>query len=75
MNFSILVCTIRRSELQLLGAATLFLSAKLRESFSPLTEVEVIVAYTDRSITAQQLLVSVLHRRSTYPDNINQWLK
>ncbi|CAG5081037.1 Oidioi.mRNA.OKI2018_I69.PAR.g9771.t1.cds [Oikopleura dioica] len=50
------VCTIRRSELQLLGAATLFLSAKLRESFSPLTEVEVIVAYTDRSITAQQLL-------------------
>lgn len=48
------VCTIRRSELQLLGAASLLLSSKLRETM-PLT-AQTMVTYTDNSITTDQLL-------------------
>ena len=50
------MCTIRRSELQLLGAATLLLASKLRETM-PLTAGTMVV-YTDNSITIDQLLVS-----------------
>lgn len=48
------VCTIRRSELQLLGAASLLLASKLRETM-PLT-AQTMVMYTDNSITIDQLL-------------------
>ncbi|KAK1130254.1 G1/S-specific cyclin-D3 [Melipona bicolor] len=53
------ICPIKKSQLQLLGTACLLLASKLRET-SPLT-VEVLVFYTDNSITTDDLWVSV-HR-------------
>ncbi|KAK9299384.1 hypothetical protein QLX08_007558 [Tetragonisca angustula] len=58
------ICPIKKSQLQLLGTACLLLASKLREP-SPLT-VEVLVFYTDNSITTddlwswEQLVVSKL---------------
>ncbi|XP_043528372.1 uncharacterized protein LOC122538402 isoform X3 [Frieseomelitta varia] len=48
------ICPIKKSQLQLLGTACLLLASKLREP-SPLT-VEVLVFYTDNSITTDDLL-------------------
>lgn len=50
------ICPIRKSQLQLLGTACLLLASKLREP-SPLT-AEVLVFYTDNSITMDDLWVS-----------------
>lgn len=55
------ICPIRKSQLQLLGTACLLLASKLRET-SPLT-AEVLVFYTDNSITLDDLWVSVRERR------------
>lgn len=58
------ICPIRKSQLQLLGTACLLLASKLREA-APLT-VELLVFYTDNSVTAddvarwEQLVVSKL---------------
>jgi len=56
------ICPIRKSQLQLLGTACLLLASKLRET-SPLT-AEVLVFYTDNSITLDDLWVSEHERRS-----------
>lgn len=50
------VCPIRKSQLQLLGTACLFLSSKLRQSL-PLS-AENLVFYTDNSISVDDLWVS-----------------
>ncbi|KAL2747368.1 G1/S-specific cyclin-D2, partial [Vespula maculifrons] len=50
------ICPIRKSQLQLLGTTCLLLASKLREA-SPLT-AEVLVFYTDNSITLDDLWVS-----------------
>jgi len=47
-----------KSTLQLLGTACLLIASKLREAV-PFT-ADKLVAYTDRSITAKQLMVLVL---------------
>ncbi|XP_035742866.1 G1/S-specific cyclin-D2-like, partial [Vespa mandarinia] len=50
------ICPIRKSQLQLLGTTCLLLASKLREA-SPLT-AEVLVFYTDNSVTLDDLWVS-----------------
>lgn len=52
------VCSIRKSQLQLLGTACLFLASKLREP-KPLS-AQILVYYTDSSISLSDLWVSVL---------------
>lgn len=47
----------RKSQLQLLGAACMFLASKLRES-APLS-ARTLCVYTDRSVTPAQLLVGL----------------
>ena len=51
-----LVTKIKRSELQLLGAACLLLGSKARETVT--LKAENLVIYTDNSISLDQLLVS-----------------
>lgn len=50
------ICPIRKSQLQLLGTACLLLASKLREP-GPLT-AEMLVFYTDNSVTLDDLWVS-----------------
>lgn len=50
------ICPIRKSQLQLLGTACLLLASKLRET-RPIT-AEILVFYTDNSITLDDLWVS-----------------
>jgi len=54
------ICPIRKSQLQLLGTACLLLASKLREA-APLT-VELLVFYTDNSVTVDDVGVSIAHR-------------
>jgi hypothetical protein len=51
------ICPIRKSQLQLLGTACLLLASKLREA-APLT-VELLVFYTDNSVTVDDVGVSI----------------
>lgn len=62
------ICPIRKSQLQLLGTACLLLASKLRET-SPLT-AEVLVFYTDNSITLDDLWVSEHEKKSTIDHDI-----
>lgn len=55
-KIKILVTKIKRSELQLLGAACLLLGSKARETVT--LKAENLVIYTDNSISLDQLLVS-----------------
>lgn len=48
---------LKRNRLQLLATACMFLASKLKETY-PLS-AEKLVIYTDKSITLQELLVSV----------------
>ena len=52
------VVSIRKSQLQLLGTACMFLSSKLKETV-PLT-AQILVIYTDNSVTLEELLVSMV---------------
>lgn len=52
------VCEIKKAQLQLLGTACLLLASKLREP-RPLS-ADVLVFYTDNSVTLDDLWVSVL---------------
>ena len=56
INKTFLVTKIKRSELQLLGAACLLLGSKARETVT--LKAENLVIYTDNSISLDQLLVS-----------------
>ncbi|CAH1799886.1 unnamed protein product, partial [Owenia fusiformis] len=51
------VVNIKKSQLQMLGAACMFLASKLKETI-PLT-AEKLVIYTDNSITLEELIVSI----------------
>lgn len=57
MDRFLTVVDIPRTRLQLLGAVCMFLASKLKET-NPLTS-EKLVIYTDRSITLEELTVSV----------------
>ena len=52
------LATIRKSQLQLLGAVCLLISSKFKEA-NPLTG-EQLIYYTDNSITAQELQVRII---------------
>lgn len=54
------VVRIRKNQLQLLGAVCLFLASKLRQT-KPI-EAEKLVQYTENSITAEELVVSLRAR-------------
>lgn len=56
MNRFLNVCQVRRNQLQLLGTACMLIASKLRES-TPLT-ANLLIFYTDNSITLYELLVS-----------------
>lgn len=49
-------CSIKKNQLQLLGAACMFLASKMREP-KPLSALN-LVFYTDNSISLEQLRVS-----------------
>ena len=59
------VCDVKRTQLQLLGAVTMFVASKLKETL-PLTSEKLII-YTDYSITLKDLTVSPSIRPSTCP--------
>lgn len=62
---------INKNHLQLLGTTCLLVSSKLRES--DCLSVDLLVLYTDNTITSEELLVSRLHvifSRSSYHYNI-----
>ena len=56
------VCDVKRTQLQLLGAVTMFIASKLKETL-PLTSEKLII-YTDYSITLKDLTVSPARRPS-----------
>lgn len=55
------VVRIRKNQLQLLGAVSLFLASKLRQT-RPL-EAEKLVLYTDFSVSAEEIVVSVVNKK------------
>jgi len=64
------VPTTPKSSLQLLGTACLLIASKLREAV-PFT-ADKLVAYTDHSVTAKQLMVLVLVSSYIYYEIVQQ---
>lgn len=58
MDRFLCVCSIQRTQLQLLGSACLLLASKLREPSSRGLPPDVLVFYTENSITLRDLIVS-----------------
>lgn len=52
---------IKKTHLQILATACLLLASKLREPNYKALPVELLVFYTDHSITKKDLIVSILH--------------
>lgn len=56
------ICTVGKSQLQLLGTACLLLASKLREPSSRGLPAELLVFYTANSITLADLCVSFFYK-------------
>lgn len=59
MDRYLIVCEVRKNHLQLLAAACLLLASKLREPSCTSLTADILVYFTDNSITKIDLIVSI----------------
>lgn len=66
MDRYLIVCEVRKNHLQLLAAACLLLASKLREPSCTSLTADILVYFTDNSITKIDLIVSIFRLLGTY---------